>query len=175
MTFTICEFQISDTNIENFRRWVKKPMDCVINALEIIGVLDQTNADLMRIAVGDYGFSIGQIQAIFKYIWPDYEWRFYSYSNISTLVNYTNNIMTPGNVIFCGYVKKSKHTSDKRATSHVLLIGKRLDHKIIYIDPQIDTFCDLNSPECYKYIARADNYFILQSSASIQQLQQMQI
>ena len=44
-----------DENINKFGRAIKKPKDCVINALEIIGIINTTDADIMRIVVGDNG------------------------------------------------------------------------------------------------------------------------
>ena len=47
MTFKPSEFKMSDAQIYSFRRWVKKPMDCVINALELIGALARsTNSNM---------------------------------------------------------------------------------------------------------------------------------
>jgi len=37
MSYQPAQFKMSDQQIFSFKRWVKKPMDCVINALELIG------------------------------------------------------------------------------------------------------------------------------------------
>ena len=165
MTFLVSQFQISDENLLRFRRFVKKPMDCVINALEILRVLDQNAADLMRIVVGDQGLTIENIQHIFKYMYPQYRFRFFKYTNLHTLSDFCKNELNPGHVIFCGY--------SKQGFRHVFLIGKNLLGTILYIDPQVDAFCDLSSEQsCLPYIMDAEEYYILQSTTSGQVLQQ---
>jgi hypothetical protein len=45
------------------KRLIKKPMDCVINALQVLGLVDEKHADLMRILVGDTGPNLKKISA----------------------------------------------------------------------------------------------------------------
>ena len=156
MSFNIAEFPISDENITKFRRWVKKPNDCVINALEVIGALDQLNADLMRIVVGDIGINIDQIHDLFKLLLSEYNWRFIRYTNMDSIVEFVNNTMSKGFVIFCGYATYQN--------SHVFLIWKRHDDSKLYIDPQIPIICDLTEVPCYNLIGDKHEYYILQFS-----------
>ena len=163
--YNIAQFYISNENLLNFKRYVKKPYDCVINALEIIGILNGTNADLMRIAVGDTGLDIYQIENIFSYIEPSFHWRFVRYSNIKTLVEFCFQTLKPSMVIFCGYLK-----GDFR---HVFLIGKTNQMEIKYIDPQLNLFCNLKSKKCYTNIHDAQEYYILQTTANQEQVTQL--
>lgn len=164
MTFSVSQFHISDDNLLRFRRFVKKPMDCVINALEILHVLDQNSADLMRIVVGDTGLTIDNIQQIFKYMYPQFRFRFFKYTNLQTLGDFCKNELNPGHVLFCGYIMKG--------FGHVFLIGKNLSGEVLYIDPQVDAYCDLSTNQCAEFIMGAEEYFILQSTTSGQVLQQ---
>lgn len=166
MTYLVSQFQISDENLMLFKRFVKKPMDCVINALELLFILEHNSADLMRIVVGDYGITIEQLEDIFKYVNPQHRFRFFRYTNIETLSRFCQAELVPGHVIFCGYSMKD--------FKHAFLIGKKLDGSIMYIDPQPDAFCDLSSDECYEHIKDAEEYYILQSTMSLKQIQQQQ-
>jgi hypothetical protein len=165
MTFKPAEFKMSDAQIHSFRRWVKKPMDCVINALELIGALDGRNADLMRIAAGDSGLEKDQIENIFSYLFPSNKWDFFGYSDIKKLEHFAVNIMQPGRVIFCGYY--GHNASVNAQIGHVFLIGKNQSGQIKYMDPQIGngTICNIQGNDtCYSYIADKSRYFILQYS-----------
>lgn len=166
MTYLVSQFPITDQNLLLFKRFVNKPMDCVINALEILFILEHNSADLMRIVVGDQGITIKQIEEIFKYMYSQHRWRFFRYTNIETLSRFCQGELVPGHVIFCGY--------NFKGFKHVFLIGKKLDGSVMYIDPARYTFCDLSSEECYRYIKDAEEYYILQRTLSLTQLQQQQ-
>lgn len=156
--FDISVFPITSDSLNKFRRWVKKPRDCVINALEVIGVLDQTNADLMRIAVGDMGLVPEQIAGIFEYMselaGTRFSYRFFRYTDINTLSNVCAH-MPINSVIFCGY--------NKNNFKHVFLIGKNSVNDLVYIDAQYGKLCSLKSdPHCFDIINNAQEYYILQ-------------
>lgn len=155
MNFSISEFKISDDNIMKFFKYVQKQRDCVINALQLIGILDVLNADLMRIAVGDVGLSSQQIVDTFNRVVPTKQWRFLRYTNIRDLAQFTSVNMKPGHVIFCGF--------EDAISKHVFLIGKTMIGNVLYIDPQINTICDLDS-QCRHIIENRQAYYILQNS-----------
>jgi hypothetical protein len=166
MPFTIAQFYISDNHLLTFRRLVKKPRDCVINALELLGVLNSVPADLMRIVVGDTGVGAPQIEQIFSYVQPSAKWRFFRYTDIATLEQFAFRDLQPSHVIFCGY--------QKNGFKHVYLVGKNHDGKILYIDPQVDAFCPLENAQCFNFIRDAQEYYILQSTLDLHQIQQIQ-
>lgn len=156
MIFSVSEFKISDENLMKFFKLVDKPNDCVINALQIIGILDRLNADLMRIAVGDIGLNDVQIRDIFRVVVPSKQWRFFRYTNVSDLAVFTSHFMKPGHVIFCGYEGPS--------INHVFLIGKTMSGNALYIDPQAKVVCDLDY-QCRHFIENKKGYYILQNSS----------
>jgi len=166
MTFSIAPFYMTDENLHHFRRWVKKPSDCVINALELLGVLQATPADLMRIAVGDSGLSAPKIEETFAYVYPTIRWRFFRYTDIHTLENFCIQGLQPSHVIFCGY--------NKQGFRHVFLIGKTNTGKVVLIDPQANLFCDLENSDCFENIQDAEEYYILQGTMTTQQQQQLE-
>ena len=166
MPFTIAQFYISDDNLLKFRRLVKKPRDCVINALELMGILDATPADLMRIVVWDTGVGAPQIEQIFSYVQPSAKWRFFRYTDITTLEQFAYQGLQPSHVIFCGY--------HKNGFKHVFIVGKNHQGQILYIDPQVDAFCPLENSQCFHYIRDAQEYYILQSTFDLHQIQQAQ-
>ena len=64
--------------------------------------------------------------------------------------------LKPQHLLFCGY--------EKNKFKHVFLLGRYLDGRIMYIDPQVGkngTVCDIHQAECYKYISGAQKYYIL--------------
>ncbi len=72
----IKEFTISDESLTRFRRSHPKPNDCVINALEILGILETHSADITRIFVGDDGLLQHQIEKVFEITYPGKKWDF---------------------------------------------------------------------------------------------------
>jgi hypothetical protein len=155
MTFDVPQFKITDDAIKKFRRWVKKPRDCVINAMELLNILDDENADICRIMVGDTGLKVGQIEDIFSLLNPNFQWRFFRFTKIETLSQFTVDELKPDHAIFCGYIGQE---------GHVFLIAKTSDGKIVYIDPQVNEICPLEQSSCVKYINDKQAYFILQAS-----------
>jgi hypothetical protein len=155
MNFSVSEFKISDENLMKFFKLVDKPNDCVINALQIIGILDRLNADLMRVAVGDIGLIDTQIKDIFKVVVPSKQWRFLRYTNVKDLAEFTSLYMKPGHVIFCGY--------EEHKINHVFLVGKTMSGNVLYIDPQEKVVCDLDA-QCRRFIENKKAYYILQNS-----------
>lgn len=77
MSWHLLGFIVEATDEYNkFKRRVIKPKDCVINALQILGVVNDRIGDIMRIMVGDRGVSGIHIEEIFNYLRPDYEHKF---------------------------------------------------------------------------------------------------
>lgn len=155
MIFNISEFKISDEDLMKFFKLVNKRNDCVINALQLIGILDRLNADLMRIAVGDIGLNADQIRDTFSLVVPTKAWRFLRYTDVKDLASFTQFYMKPGHVIFCGF--------EDEYTKHVFLVGKTMSGNVLYIDPQINLICDLDS-QCRSIIENKKGYYILQNS-----------
>lgn len=153
MSFELAQFKITDENLSGIKRYIKKPKDCVINVLEVLGIIDHIHADLMRIVVGDIGITKSQIEQIFKRIYVNYDYRFVKYYKLESLSEIVYG-MAPGHVIFCGYKNKDN-------SKHVFLIGKNLNGVIFYIDPQLEIICDLSDERCLNYISEKQSYFVL--------------
>jgi len=151
----VANFQITDSSIKKFRRWVQKPRDCVINAMELIGILDQQSADIARIFIGDTGAKIPQIEQVFSLVQQLYEWKFVKLNGLQDLIQITNNdaMLKKSHAMFCGYLGEDE--------GHVFLIAKGNGGKAYYIDPQVNEVCDLN--QCGNYIANKQGYFVLQA------------
>ena len=140
--YTLTQFGINDVQIQSFRRNVLSPKDCVINALQLIGMLDIYTANLLRITlVGQFGIDQSQIEQIFI--------LYYGYTFISCL--------QVGHVAFAGY-------QDVNGAKHVFLIGRKTDGHVYYIDPQINQICNLSDPQCLQYIANKQFFFLLKNN-----------
>jgi hypothetical protein len=147
----LSQFKISDDNIMNFRRHIKSPMDCVINALQLMGILDTTSSNVFRIScVGTNGFTKEQIEKIFiLYIGLNFEFK--STKDFNEFATTIETKLLPGNVVFAGY------------SGHVFLLGRYLDGRIVYIDPQLNIICDIL--KCQEIIKNGGKeYFILFNS-----------
>lgn len=137
------EFPITDEAFTKFRRSRPKPNDCVINALELLGILDANSADISRIFVGDNVVSQDQIEKVFETVFKDKKWH-YQNTDVKALEAYVRDSLKPGHVIFCGV---ERHQD---AAGHAFLIGKKVDGNVVMIDPQAsDIFCDLSHEDCF--------------------------
>lgn len=152
------QFPITDDKLSNFTRMIQKPKDCVINAFQILGLVDSRSAEIMRIAVGETGLTEGQIEQVFNFVLKS-RYKFVEDKDRSKLNDYVINTLKPGHVVFFG-IKYSTEFSIER---HVFLIGKYLDGRLVYIDPQsADSGCILNEGECYnKVFGNVISYYIL--------------
>jgi hypothetical protein len=151
----IAQFRIFDEYLADFKRLVDKPMDCVINAMQLIGMFDFKTAELLRIKVGTVGFQKSEIEKIFTLYLP-HIFKFESY-NYDKWANEIKENLKPSNVMFVGYA------------GHVFLIGKKVNGEIIMIDPQLPKehqVCNLSDSTCFNFIANKATYFILKSSFS---------
>lgn len=146
--YHIQEFKFSDANINSFVRSIVKPQDCVINAIELLGVLDPRSADIARIMVGDTGVSKDQIEQIFNYVIPHANFIFDRLQNMRELMDFTKS-MKSSHAILCGY------------TGHVFLIAKKNDGTVWYIDPMVNQICELSKPNCLMYIDNKQDYYAL--------------
>jgi len=147
----LSQFKISDENIMNFKRYLKSPMDCVINALQLMGILDTLSSNILRIScVGTTGFEKEQIEKIFT-LYTGVNFEFKSTKKFDEFVQIIETQLLPGNVVFAGY------------TGHVFIIGRYLNGQLVYIDPQLNIIC--NILECQDMIRNGGKeYFILFNS-----------
>ena len=148
----LSQFSITDENINAFKRTFQSPMDCFINALQLMNVLNQLSANIMRIStLGMSGFTKEQIEMIFAFTHNN-NFEFKETHNSDEWISWINNLLEPGNVVFAGY------------TNHVFIIGRLLNGTILYIDPQIPIICDLSIPECSKYVLGQHTWYLLFNS-----------
>lgn len=131
---SIVSFKINDENLKHFSRQVINPKDCVINAMQLLNIIDAKHADLMRILIGDKGINEQQIEAVFNLLDPKWKYSFIRYSsNNFDDIEIVNKVIVPsielGHVLFCGLTWKS-------GERHVFILGRYTNGKKIVIDPQ---------------------------------------
>jgi hypothetical protein len=149
----LSQFKISDRNITEFKRYLKKPMDCVINALQIFGILDNISANIIRIScVGENGFTTEQIEKIFMFVLGQ-KFHYKSMTNYDDFVRNIEETLSPGHGVFAGYADEY---------GHVFIIARRLDGVIMMIDPQLNMICEIN--DCQNQIPQESTYFLLHHS-----------
>lgn len=162
----LVEINISDQNLCNFRRYIGSPMDCLINAIQLIGLIDMNAANLLRISsAGSTGFTIEQISSIFIL----YSRKFCLFRQMIDFNTFATQLtkMRPGTVSLGGY--------NSGGFSHVFLIGKTTTGIMVYIDPQqtVNTFCNLDKEECVNVLKNKDYYFLLYHNNTILTDQQL--
>jgi len=158
----LSQFRITDDNIKKFNRQFQVPMDCFINAMELMDVLDTKSANIMRIStLGKTGFTKEQIEIIFMYTFGN-NFDFKKTNRFDEWSKWISLYLQPGHIVFAGY------------TNHVFLIGRLLDNTILYIDPQIPTLCNLDDPACQQYVENKNEWYLLFHSQKVLTEQQVQ-
>lgn len=141
---TLSVFSITNQQIQSFTREVHSPMDCFINALQLLGVINSVTANIMRISTaGKSGFQLEEIEKIFVLL-TGFNHSFRAIPNPADFSRIIAENLPPGHAVFAGHEGQSKH---------VYLIGRTDDKRLIYIDPQLGTLCDLASDDCFKLIS----------------------
>ncbi len=145
----LSQYTMTDERIQNFKRFVKSPRDCFINAMQLMGMIDIFSANILRISfAGELGFKKEQIELIFT-LKTSKPFKFYK-MNYEKFSNTIKNELEAGNVVFAGY------------TGHVFLIGKIYNGDILYIDPQTEVgLCNLSDENCEKLIQNKGDYFLM--------------
>ena len=127
---TIRVFQITSDNIDNFRRSFARPMDCLINALQLLGLVDSVEALNLRIQYGNVGFQQQEIVNYFNNYYNLFH-CFSSYDNLQNIL-YVISQLPIGLGILCGV---QFHSGEK----HVFITAKDLNGNILVLDPQRQT------------------------------------
>jgi hypothetical protein len=144
---SLSQFAINDKNIYEFKRnYIHSPGDCFINALQLLGY-DSLNSNILRVSIaGRMGFYNKEIELIFTLLF-NHHFCFKNTNNYYDFYNFINVSLYPGHAILAGY--------NGNSTSHVFILARNLQGKIIYIEPQLNLISDLN--ECSFLINNSDN------------------
>lgn len=124
---TIRVFQITSNNIDNFRRNFARPRDCLINALQLLGLVDSIEALNLRIRYGNFGFEQQEIVNFFNNYYNLFH-CFSSYDNLQDILYVISQL--PIGVGFLSGVQF--HNGEK----HVFITAKDLNGNILVLDPQ---------------------------------------
>jgi hypothetical protein len=122
----LARFRLPDGFIEQFHRTFASPTDCVINALQLLGVVDQFTSDCMRVtSMRTIGMSSAQIELIFALKYR-HNFLFTPFDDFTQFANLVENGLPNGYGVFAGH------------GVHVFVIARSLDGAFFYIDPQRD-------------------------------------
>lgn len=151
----LSQFKITDEQLLGFKRTAPTPMDCFINALQIIGVIDNITANIMRLSsAGKSGFTSEEIEKIFIFL-SGHNHDFKATGSSQEFSEWISKNLVPGHVVFAGH---------EGGNNHVYLIGRTIDATIVYIDPQLGILCDLSSEECQGYLKNNRVYRLMFNS-----------
>jgi hypothetical protein len=99
----LAQFGIQDNFITEFQRLVPKPADCFINALQLAGLINSLNANIMRISsAGSTGFTKEDIEKTFILI-KNHNFDFKSTKNFDVFIKMIRERLQPGHAVFAGY------------------------------------------------------------------------
>jgi len=157
--FPLCtdlsQFKITDEQLLTFKRAVPTPMDCFINALQILGVVNNITANIMRISsAGKTGFTTEEIEKVFIFLSGNNH-DFKATGSSQEFSEWIAKNLLPGHVVFAGH---------QGNVNHVYLIGRQVNGTIVYIDPQSAIFCDLSTAECQRYLTNNKVYRLMFNS-----------
>jgi len=152
----LSQFKITDEQLLTFKRTAPTPMDCFINALQILGVVNNITANIMRLSsAGKTGFTTEEIEKIFIFI-SGHNHDFKPTGSSQEFSEWIAKNLIPGHVVFAG------HQGD---INHVYLIGRQINGTLVYIDPQVGMYCDLSKEECQRYLTNNNVYRLMFNSA----------
>jgi hypothetical protein len=154
----LAQFPITNAQIQQFTRNTTSPKDCVINAMQLIGMIDVTVANVMRNTVQGQrdGFTAPQIVGFFTSVYKC-DFKFDPEPNFNQFANRIRECLTKSHVVFAGF-------TDQYGEQHVFLIGKNNANTLYYIDPQINTICDVQrDPNCSALFQNKQEYYLLES------------
>lgn len=152
--FKIATFSFSEKNLNEFLRFKPHGDDCVINAMELIKIINPKAAGIMRIIIEpEKGIDIPVIQNIFSFVYPGHIWQFKEYNKVDDFINRILTDFPINSVIFCGI----RYNDDKR---HAYLIGR--DSTTYWIIDAHMGYCNLNEKHCYDYLRNGKNWYILE-------------
>lgn len=175
----LSQFPISDTNIDGFKRYVNRPNDCVINALQLMNVLDKTSGNIMRLSIVGYtGVSKEQIESMFI-VSLRHNFEFKSSRNYNEFAETIKQTLKPGHAVFAGYKTDNPVENESIAGKHVFILARTKKDgmvkdvqypagTILYIDPQLSVgICDI--AHCENMVlptGRDTTWFLLFNSES---------
>ncbi len=169
----LTSFAFTQEYISNFQSYISStltPMDCFINACQLIGVLDTLNANILRIScAGSQGFTLDSMEKIFTLKSASLSPGTVKYFNftdfnklgggIDLFAKILNNNLQPNHAAFCGWAQSSG--------AHVFIIAKDNSGNLVYLDPQqTGSPCALtNNQDCVNLLENGKTpdrrYFIL--------------
>jgi hypothetical protein len=154
----LASFSITDQSLASFQRVFAIPGDCVISALQIIGILDPIVSNIMRVALAYFPtWQPEQLETIFLYKYRR-NFLFTQYDDYNTFSQTIQGILPFGSVVFAGYEAQN-------GQKHVFLIGRQSDGEFVYIDPQTNpSYCVLRFQDCERFINGQRRWYLLHNS-----------
>ncbi|NDE17555.1 GNAT family N-acetyltransferase [bacterium] len=169
--WSLVRFTLSQEKITRsfLKRLVRKPMDCVVNALQVLGLVDEKQADLMRILITPAGIDTTQLLDMFRVLDDANEYRLRRFNDFQGLLGHIQSLGAREGV-FAGYRTHpggpplgSPEPGQKR---HAFVIGRGDDGHLYLVDPQADALCDLEDAAQCADLIQADFYYVLEKKTA---------
>ena len=154
----LTSFSITDQSLASFQRVFEIPGDCVISALQIIGILDPIVSNIMRVALAYFPtWRPEQLETVFLYKYRR-NFLFFEISSYPEFIRIITTFLAFNRVVFAGYEAEN-------GQKHVFLIGRRSDGEFVYIDPQTNpSYCVLRFQDCERFINEQRRWYLLHNS-----------
>lgn len=153
--WTIAAIPITQEQIFQTSRLLAAPRDCVINAMQLLGIVPQDTAAVMRIMVGDTGLLPDQVTRIFEFVYRrPFILEYQPISNLP-LLDQELEMLPFSHAAFVGIRYPT-------GSGHVFIVGKSDTGSLVYLDPQRPTLCNLYDINCkVDVFGSAESFFIL--------------
>lgn len=181
--------QMSDDFITTFERNTSHANDCVVNALEVMGLMSPDSAAFLRfmkrtnkksintiqMSAGGLGMQPDEVVGLLTICFPDRTFRFgeftdkwYKSTFVETLKQLPNGHAT---IAFQAFKTRSREMGKNgescectKYASHAFVVAKYSNGQYFLIDPQRfpkkPYMCFLNAEECFAKVANSDKLFV---------------
>ena len=135
---SVALFVLPPEFVKDFSRTKNNPIDCVINALQLLGIVDMSCSHLLRVVIKEQ-LNNNQIDEIFEWVYQGSGYAFKMTDMTSTTNNdsfkqFATNSLPMGHAAIFGVQWKSPGQG-----GHVFVIAKGTDNQVYLIDPHITT------------------------------------
>lgn len=181
--------QMSDDFIKTFKRNTGHANDCVVNAMEVMGLMSPDSAAFLRFmkrvnkksintiqkSASGLGMQPDEVVGLLTICFPDRTFRLGGFKDESYKSKFVEAMKQLPNghatIAFQAFKIKSKDLGKNgeycectKYTAHAFVVAKDLNGEFHLIDPQrfpeAPYMCTLNAQQCFAYVANSDILFV---------------
>jgi len=150
----------TDKKLLRVKKSIRNKKDCVINAMEVLALLPEKEAELLRVMVDDVGMTKTQVFKTFMIIFPNFNWKYKRYTTFASVKQILDDL-PPGHAVFAAYTPFIQNVKEP---THAFVLARDSKGVLGYIDPQVPAACNITKEECFQYLRGMAVYFILHAA-----------